>query len=109
MILSRGGTDSIAKCLVVNNKTLVKEGFDVTLSLKVQEDKSHAEENFLLDVEQFLDDVESIQLGEKSRQISYIIAGHLSHKTRDVFDPAAGTNWKLVCCHVGIRLTPPSS
>ena len=79
---------------ILKIKTLVKEGFDVTPSLKVQEDYSHAEENLLFDVDQCLGDVESIQLGEESRQISDNIAGYLSHKTRDVFASCCGNNLK---------------
>ena len=77
------------RCVSVKIKTLVKKGFDVTPSLKVQED------SFLLDVDQCLDDVEFIQLGEESRQISDNIAGYLSHKTRDVFASCCGNSRQL--------------
>ena len=70
---------------ILKIKTLVKEGFNITPSLKVQEDYSYVVEIVFLDVDEGLDDVEFIQLGEEFRRTSDNIAGNLSHKTRDVF------------------------
>ena len=79
---------------ILKVKTLVKEGFDLTPSLKMQEDYSNDVENLLADVDRYLDDVDCIQLGEASREISDNIAGYLCHKTRDLFASCCGNNLK---------------
>ena len=73
---------------------MVKEGFDLTPSLKMQEDHSNNVGNLLVDVDRYLDDVDCIQLGEASREISDNIAGYLCHKTRDLFASCCGNNSK---------------
>ena len=54
---------------ILEIKTLVKECFNVTQSLKVQEDYSHAEENLFPDVVQCLDDNRRIRFRPSSNVI----------------------------------------
>ena len=49
---------------------------------------------FMTLISECLADVESIQLGKESRQISDNIARYLSHKIRDVFASCCGNNLK---------------
>ena len=79
-----GGHFLVQKTNSLKIKMLAKEDFDVSLSLKVQEHYSHAAENLFLHVNQCLDDVYFIQLGEESKLISDSFSGFLRHRTRDV-------------------------
>ena len=71
---------------ILKIKTLVREGFDLNESLKINHDNSDATSNLLKAVECQIHDEDSLQLEENSRDVSDYIAGYIAHKAKKTFN-----------------------
>lgn len=70
---------------ILKIQSLVKEGFDIDSSVKVNESQREPKIiNLLRDVGNYLKDMDSIQLNQASREISDNVAGYIIHKAKDL-------------------------
>ena len=65
---------------ILKIKSLVKEGFDIDSSMKQNDTSREETDNFLVDVEACLGNIESIELDSNTREVSDNIAGFIVRK-----------------------------
>ena len=78
-------------------KSLVKEGFDIEPSLKVDEVSVEATEQFLKDVASSIPDADSIELNPNSRDVSDNVAGYIARKSKTLLQNCCWNNLKNEC------------
>ena len=71
---------------ILKIKSLVKEGFDIDSSFKVDEHQQKTEvDSFLREIEDQMRDVENMYLTQASREVSDNVAGYIVHKAKNLF------------------------
>ena len=66
-------------------KSLVKEGFDIDSSLKVEKESEEAIEQFLKEVEDRLPDFDSMQLNSKLKEVSDNVTEYIARALEKLF------------------------
>ena len=79
---------------ILKIKSLVKEGFNIDQSLKVDNVENEAVQQFLKDVELVIPDPDSIQLHPNTKEVSDNVAGYIARKSKKLL---------LNCCGEDIK------